>query len=760
MLSGKSRIELGALVGISVLAMTMPGHAEDGADVVVPAEPTVLAAVEPVYDRIVVIGSASDAHATAGSAQYISEVELEKFEYQDVNRILRAVPGVNLQEEDGFGLRPNIGLRGTGLDRSSKIAILEDGVLAAPAPYAAPSAYYFPVAGRMHAVEIVKGASAVKYGPLTTGGAVNLFSTAIPEAPEARLTAKAGTDNYAMLHGVLGTTFDVGGMELGALLENYHVESEGFKKLDSGGSTGFNIDDFVGKLSLGSGSGASIEQKIELKLQYSDELSDETYLGLTDADFAVDPFRRYSGSQLDQMDSEHNTYQLTHTIDLPGDWDMTTVAYRTQFQRNWFKLDKVDDGGGAVSISNILADPATNAGAYEILQGADGFISADDALQVKNNNRAYMAQGIQVILGYQKSIGTSNHQIELSARYHEDEMDRYQWVDAFRMDSGAMILTTAGEPGTDSNRIETAQAWSFFLRDEIYWGDWSFVPGVRYESIELKREDFGKTDPGRTGDSLTVLENSVNVFIPGFGFTYQLSEEVLLLGGVHKGFTHPAPGSTADAEESINYEWGARFEDTNLMGDAILFYNTYSNLVGSCTASTGGDCIIGDQFDGGEVEVFGLEMSGLYDFGQALDLPVSIPVTLAYTYTRAEFQNAFTSGYKPWGTVEIGDEMPYIPEHQLNIGIGIEADDWRVNFSANRLSKTRSTAGHGAILDGDQIGARTIVDASFEFSLTDRIDLSVSAENIFDEIYIASRSPAGLRPGKPQTFFAGVRLAF
>lgn len=245
---------LGLLASTALTAVQM-AHAQDESD-----EPAPYIMAAAIHDRIIIIGSAEDARKTAGAAQYISEIELEKFEYQDVNRILRLVPGVNLQEEDGFGLRPNIGLRGTGLDRSSKVAILEDGVLAAPAPYAAPSAYYFPIAGRMQAVEVVKGASAIKYGPLTTGGAVNMFSTSIPEQTTARLTTRFGTDEYFMANGVLGSTFETGSMEVGAMIENYHAQSDGFKELDEEGSTGFDIDDVVAKVSFASTSGSDRPQ--------------------------------------------------------------------------------------------------------------------------------------------------------------------------------------------------------------------------------------------------------------------------------------------------------------------------------------------------------------------------------------------------------------------------------------------------------------------------------------------------------------------
>lgn len=710
-----------------------------------------------VYDQIVVVGSAAAIKEIGGSAHYISTDVLDMMQYSDVNRILRIVPGVNIQEEDGFGLRPNIGMRGTGLDRSGKVAILEDGVLASPAPYAAPSAYYFPTAARMSSIEVVKGPAGIKYGPQTIGGAINFSSTRIPVDETWQWEGAAGTDGYFRSHAVIGKTFaSDAGPSVGLMVEGYSVQSDGFKDLDGGGNTGFDIEDWVGKASIETGSNREVYQKLVLKVQYSDEISDETYLGLTDADFAANPFRRYRGSALDRMDAEHTTFQANYSAHLTDALDLSVVAYRTDFQRNWFKLDKVL----GAKISSILADPVTHSAEYAAIVGASGYVSADNALAIKNNNRSYYAQGLQGVLGYRFETGEASHRLELSARRHRDEMDRFQWVDSFRMDDGKLVLTTAGVAGTDSNRIETADAWAFFIQDQIFWGGFTLTPGLRYELIELRREDYGKADPDRTGASLTIRENEVDVLIPGIGVTYDVTDEFSLLGGVHKGFTNPGAGSSADAEDSVNYEFGGRYYDGPIGFEVIGFFNDYSNFVGSCTASTGGGCVVGDQFDGGAVEVRGVEAMGLIDVGDLADLPISIPVRLAWTWTDTEFQTGFASAYGPWGTVEAGDAMPFVPEYQFNLLVSLEGEKWAASANLNYVSEVRASAGQGDIVASDRIDDRFVVDVEADYQLTDTVGVFAAVDNVFDEIYMVSRTPAGARPGKPLSFQVGIKASF
>jgi Fe(3+) dicitrate transport protein len=244
----------------------------------------------------------------------LSSLQQRPVVYDDVHSLLREVPGVNVQEEDGFGLRPNIGFRGTGAERSSKITLMEDGVLIAPAPYAAPAAYYFPIAGRMSALEVRKGSSQIRYGPSTIGGALNMVSTPIPNRFSMMVDGSGGTNDTRQVHAHVGDAQE----HFGWMLETYQSRTDGFKRLDFGGSTGFDLQDYVGKVRVNTSLDARTYQELELKLGYYDQRSDETYLGLTEADFDASPFRRYAGSQQDVMNADHQQLQLRHFVRFPA----------------------------------------------------------------------------------------------------------------------------------------------------------------------------------------------------------------------------------------------------------------------------------------------------------------------------------------------------------------------------------------------------------------------------------------------------------
>ncbi len=716
-----------------------------------PADSTLVRLDEVVISANVILGSKFQAKNRTGSAYYVSEPELLKFNYTDVNRVLRSVPGVTYVEEDGFGLRPNISLRGTSPERSAKITLMEDGVLIAPAPYSAPAAYYFPSVARMQGVEILKGSSQIQYGPFTTGGAINMISSAIPETFSASLLASYGSFNSGQLHAKLGDSKE----NFGYHIEYLNFNSDGFKELDNGGNTGFDKNDLVAKFRVNSSASAKLRQVLDLKFQYSDEDSNETYVGLTDQDFEDTPYRRYAGSQIDEMINDHVQFAATYLLDFNDYFNITTTAYYNGFSRNWYKLGSVNLNGDNRGIAGILANPEENEAYYNVIAGNQDV--AADALLVKANNRRYVSKGIQTKLDYHWSGENTFHDIEIGARIHYDKEDRFQWVDAYGITNGIMNLTTAGAPGTDANRISDANAFAAFALYKFKYKNLTLTPGLRYENMTLGRKDYGKDDVTRNGGSLKTRENSVDVWIPGIGFNYNFNQ-LSLFGGIHKGFSPPTSTVGEKPEESINYELGSRFTYGNFSGEVVGFFNDYSNLLGSDLAATGGTGSL-DQFNAGEVNVAGAEVLLNYNLLGNHD-KLNLPVTVAYTYTYTEFLSSFDSPNDIWGEVTIGDELPYIPKNQFNAMVSLEHPDFQINLSGRYNGEFRTKAGTGSIPPEELVPSSFVLDLSGEYYVNSHFSVNGRIINLLDETYAVSRVPAGLRPGHPFGAYLGIMLKY
>jgi Fe(3+) dicitrate transport protein len=456
---------------------------------------------------------------------------------------------------------------------------------------------------------------------------------------------------------------------------------------------------------------------------------------------------RYAASAGDVFNSEHEQWQASYLVDPGNRWRGEVTVYRNDFKRNWYKLQSVNGSG----MGTVLDDPETYATELAWLQGAT---SPDDAIFKRANNRSYYSQGLQASIDWDLYVGDVEVLLTTGLRIHEDEEDRFQHENGYRMEDGALIVTTAGAGGSKTNRVSDASAQSYFVNAEIRTGDWILTPGLRFEDVELRRFDYSTGDPSRDEGPTRIRTNSVSMLIPGMGALYKVNDEWRLLAGIHKGFNPPGPGSSAKEESSLNIEAGTRYDADSLSFEAIYFVNDYDNLVGTVTESTGGGGEIGDQFDAGEVRVAGIELST----GYSLDIGgIDVPLGLRYTWTREfEFKNSFESGFDPWGEVEAGDEMPYIPEHQLRATAGLESARWRINLAASYLGELRTKAGQGAVNPAESIESRVVWDLMANWQLTKRLASYVKVENLSDKTYVASRRPAGLRPGLPRTAYVGL----
>jgi Fe(3+) dicitrate transport protein len=710
-----------------------------------------------IEEEIKIIGDPANTQNIPGSAFVLTEVELEKFEFSDIHRILRQVPGVYLQEEEGYGLRPNIGIRGSGSGRSGKVNVMEDGILVAPAPYAGPEAYYFPTAARISTIEVLKGPHTLRYGPSTVGGAINLVSTQIPEDYSGAINIETGQYGEQRQHAWYGGA----GEQFGFLIESHQHEADGFHQIArSNRDSGFDKQDYMVKLQWRSAPDAAISQRLDFKFNHAEEVSNSSYIGLTDADFERNPYARYGLTEIDQMTNEQQGVVLRHRLDFSETLNLTTSIYRNEFQRNWHKVDQVN-GQSISGIINQANNGDTNA--IGILHGTvdlSGPPNTTNNIRVKNNNRQYYAKGIQFELAGLIEGDSMNHNWVVGARIHEDEVDRLQPVDVFNQTNGSLVFAGVLPPNAaGDNRVESAEALSVWIMDQMAIGDWQITASLRFEDIETQRVDYAN-DPTRNAPPVERDKNLTDAVLAGLGATYALNENWKLLAGVHQGFA-PANGGAlvgTEPEESTNYEFGVRYRGDTLGFDAIGFYSDYQNTIRNCSLAN--PCPDNRTFGTeslGKSRIQGVELA--LDTNFYSNESFNIPLTVAYTWTDAE-----TTGDSDTSNILKGDVFEYLPETVFNASIGLEYNSgWSAYLSASRIDEMciNSTCNRpGVDTTFLKTDSYTVFDLAASLALKNDAEVYFKIDNLLDDAAIVARSPAGARVNKPRTALVGLRVSF
>lgn len=707
-------------------------------------------------DAVYITGGESDIRTLPGSATLIDEEALSTFEYTDIHRVLNSVPGVNLQEEDGYGLRPNIGLRGTSPERSKKVTLMEDGVLSGPAPYSAPSAYYFPNVSRMSAVEVFKGPATTQYGPATIGGAINLVSRPIPYLAEGELDVQYGQYNFQRYNAHYGQQIG----NFGYLVEGLNVSTDGFKEVDnSNQDTGFERNDVNLKTSWQLN--GEVSQLFQLKLGYADEQSDETYLGLTREDLDQKYNRRYAASELDNMKWDHGQIQLSHTLEFANGFTLHSDVYRNTYNRDWFKVNGFNTN--ITSIQDVLKNPndGNNPDFYKVLTGErDSNISAEQ-IRIGNNGREYISQGIQTRGNYSLMLGALEHSLEVGLRYHQDQIIRHHTEQLYDMRS--MRLVASGDVSSIKRNKSEAQALAVYVKDDIKFDETTVTLGLRSEQIRGAETTYANSDGSFVGKK----ESDESVLLPGIGIYSQLNKNVGVLAGVHQGYSATPPGQegNVDPEQSINYELGFRLDAPSAQygrGEVIGFLNDYSQLTSTCSFSNGcSGQALDSQTNAGSALVYGVEA------GWQLSPEISgyiIPASVSYTYTQAEFAANFTDGNGAFGDagqdIVSGDELAYVPKHRLNVQVGLQKNAWKANLSALYQSEMRDTPGQGSIADDEVIDSYVVLDVSASYQVIPALQIYSTVDNVLGNEYVVASQPYGYRPGKPQSVNLGMKYKF
>ena len=659
---------------------------------------------------VTIVGTREEAQLVPGAVDLITLEELDLQRPFTANEALRRAPGVNVRDEEGFGLRPNIGIRGLNPTRSTKITLLEDGLPIAYAPYGDNASYFHPPIERYRGIEVLRGTSALAYGPQTIGGVINYLTPEAPEAFTGFLQFGGGAREYLNAH------VRVGGQ--GFLADYVHKQGQGARD---------NLDHAIDDLNLKYSTALSKEHALKLRLNLYQEDSTVTYSGLTQAEY--DRLgARYNPFEHDGFDIARQGASVSHRWTPSAATKLDTSVYYGGFDRDWWRQSSSTTDGqcGSAFVARRLAGVA---------------VDADDCASVQGRLRGYAFQGIESRLRRSNTVG----EFSVGAKWQVERQDRLQI-------NGDGPQARTGRTVEDSRRDTDAVA--VFVTQRLDFGRLTVTPILRHERIDAQRTD---RLTGRRG------ETRITKTMPGVGLTWKIDGTLTAFAGMHEGFSPPrvedliAGSGTVtevDPESSTNIEIGLRGEPIDgVRFQLAYFHNDFDNLIAVGSVAGGST-----PLSQGEALFAGVEASS------AIELPGGVFGNVALTWLdEAEQTTAFHNVADQAVVGVAGNRQPYSPEFTATMALGFARGPLSVQVDVQHLSEQFSDFANTAAgsADGQRglIAAHTLLGATVNYTHDDRWQGFLTVKNLTDRRYIVDRT-RGIQLGMPRLVQAGIRVNF
>jgi Fe(3+) dicitrate transport protein len=680
---------------------------------------------ETTAPRVDVIGTPENLPEISGTATVLGPQELETARVFTTTEALRKAPGVNVRDEEGFGLRPNIGIRGLNPSRSTKVLLLEDGIPLSYAPYGDNASYYHPPIDRFERIEVFKGSEQIRFGPQTAGGVINYITPVPTSEPGGKVGVTAGNRDYFNAHVQLGR---------GPVLLDY-VRKQGDGSRDNTHST-------INDLNLKSVMDLGGSQALTLRANVYTEDSDITYSGITQAELDNFGFE-YNPFDNDTFEASRYGLSATHEVQFNPDVLLLTNVYGSYFSRDWWRQ------------SSRTTDTQCGT-AFRDARIAGQLVDPDTCNSTQGRLRNYTSYGIEPRLFVQHaSFGLENH-FEASVRAHYEVQER-------RQENGTSPTARSGT--VTENNERRVDAYSAFAQNRFVMGRWTVTPGVRVEHIKYERTN---NLTGASGD------DTLTKWLPALGGTFNVSSATTLYAGVHRGFSPPrvedlisntgATSAEVPEDDAVEMEIGVRtVPRPGVSLQAAVFRNDFDQqvVVGSVA---GGDLPLAV----GETLYQGVELAGRLDFDALLGWSQSVYLRGAYQWLpTADIESPFepvSPTATPFPNAE-GNRVPYAPKHLLTVGLGYVhprgfSGEIELVYTSEQYGDFANTEAGTADGLAGVLDDYTVVNIALNYAIPGSgWTTFFTVKNLFDEEYIADRT-RGILPGTPRLYQAGVEYRF
>ncbi|WP_371269812.1 TonB-dependent receptor family protein [Variovorax sp. OK202] len=664
----------------------------------------------------------------AGARTIIERKQIQESGTSSVRDVLRQVPGVQVQESNGTGgsdISLNVGVRGLTSRLSPRSTILLDGVPLAYAPYGQPQLSLAPLSlGNLEAVDVVRGAGSVRYGPQNVGGIINFVSRAIPR----QFAAEASVGVESASHGGgLKTTPNlfIGGTSengLGLALLYSGTHGDGFRQSNDHTS----IDDLM----LKGAYRISKTDDVAITLHHF-EGKGTMPGGLTTAQFAAKPFQ--SDRPFDEFTGRRTDGSLKYTHN-DGVNKFEMLSYYTDSYRSSY-LEQEGTG--------------TSAGKRRLTTAP----------------RNYKTFAVEPRYSRLFDSGSVVQEVSVGLRYLREEASEVAARTGYYTPSPAENAYTRTQAPYQTSKGGTV-AHAVYIDDRIDFGNWTVTPGVRYESFRSHNDVFTVANNRITNAIYPKIDS--NEVLPTLSVLYRMSERWSLFANAGVSFGPQQYAQLAQSTTSLHpekaktYEIGTHYKGEAWSGELTLFNINFDKELQLARSITGD---VGQWTDLGATRHRGLESALRYDLADLSPSLKGLSVSGTYTYTQATSKaGAFA-----------GRDLPFYSRQVATLGARYERGPWTFNADVYAQSKQRSPgspddgATYVTIEDstgrlGNVPGYATMnLRAAYDFGKNmSNLKVAVGVKNLFDRRYFnrSVDNNGGKYVGQPRTVYLQASVAF
>lgn len=665
--------------------------------------------------------------------------EREELDRQNINTIrelVRYEPGVSV---GGAGTRSgNTGYNIRGID-GDRILTQVDGVEVPDnffnGPYAKTRRNYVDPE-IVKRVEIIRGPASALYGSSAIGGAVSYFTLDPDDIIKpgqdvgARLkTGYSSADESWLTSGtVAGRVQDFDGLLHLSQRNGHEMESHNGNNATGLARTGANPEDVR-------------TTNVLAKLGWN--YGEDNRLGLT--------YEKYKDDRdINQKSAVGGIFLEGQGMNMYRDRRGNDTITRERFGlENKFSLDSPIADHIKTSLNYQIAK--TDQSTAEIYQVGRRVLRTRDTLY-EEKQWVFDAQ-----LDKAFAIGDTGHVVTYGTTIKQQKVTGSREGAATCLAVGAGCTAIGAPSPAPSDSVKkasdfpdpTINSYALFAQDQISWNDWTFLPSLRYDYIQLKpklTEAFlNTTDPDRKyphDDS----NKTWHRFSPKLGVTYALTEQYTWFGQYAEGFRTPSakalygrfenlgegyvvePNSNLKPETSKSYETGIRgnFDSGNF--DVAVFYNKYRDFIDEDNAALSPT---GTIFQPGNIKratIKGMEVKGRLNL-DAFGAPQGLysKGAIAYAHGRND---------------ETGQPLNSVNPLKGVFGLGYDQDtygalvSWTLVKKQNRVDSATFFTPTGIKANGPfKTPGFGIVDLTGFYKVTDELTVNGGLYNLTDKKY-------------------------